>query len=78
MIGNLRQSALSYGFTIIGLTVILFFVGETVPKQVALKYHTAAILLVSWWISPVTWFPGTRLIALAIIQPIHLVFGIQD
>jgi CBS domain containing-hemolysin-like protein len=68
----------SYGFSTIGLTIILFFLGETIPKQVALKYHTAAILSAAWWISPVTWFFPTRLIALSIIKPIHLVFGVQD
>jgi CBS domain containing-hemolysin-like protein len=68
----------SYGFTMVGLTIVLFVMGETIPKQIALKYHVGTLIRTGWLIAAITWFPLTRLVAVLIIRPIQLIFGIQE
>ena len=68
----------SNGFTIIGITLIVFVVGETLPKQLALKFRLQILLGIGFIPSLLANLPPTNWIGIGLTTPFLAIFGPLD
>jgi CBS domain containing-hemolysin-like protein len=63
------------GFTVVGITLVMFLLGETIPKQLALKFRFQVLLLTGF--IPYFLIEGrlTGWLATGITHPLEFVFG---
>jgi CBS domain containing-hemolysin-like protein len=66
------------GFTIVGVTIILFVLGETVPKQIALKFRYPILLRIGFIPGILTKYKIFAWIGVGLTKPFLLLFGRQE